>query len=97
LKAIHDQLVVLARPGYTASFVLYGLGGIGKTQIAIRYAYKHKSTFDIVWWLHANDWKRLVDSYVEMSRSPELRLLGLPIFPAETAGDVIAEQMKLLV
>ena len=32
-------------------FVLYGLGGIGKTQLAADFARRHKATFSSVFWL----------------------------------------------
>jgi adenylylsulfate kinase-like enzyme len=32
-------------------FVLYGLGGIGKTQLAVEFARKHQSTFSAIFWL----------------------------------------------
>ncbi|WP_197288168.1 FxSxx-COOH system tetratricopeptide repeat protein [Nocardia sp. NRRL S-836] len=34
---------------------LYGLGGIGKSQIAIEYAYRHADEYDVVWWIPADD------------------------------------------
>jgi hypothetical protein len=36
LTAVHNHLVANAQPGFTASYALYGLGGVGKTQIAIQ-------------------------------------------------------------
>lgn len=61
----------------TASFSLYGLGGAGKTQVAIQYAYIHRKHFDIVCLL-ASDWSTLVSSYVELSQDEELQSLGVP-------------------
>lgn len=33
--------------------VIRGLGGIGKTQLAREYIYRHESSFDSVWWIDA--------------------------------------------
>ncbi|KAF2259110.1 HET-domain-containing protein [Lojkania enalia] len=38
-----------------ACVVLHGLGGIGKTQLAITYARRHKEKHTAIFWLNAND------------------------------------------
>ena len=82
------------KSGCIASYALYGLGGVGKTQIAIQYAYEHKNDFDIICWLRANDWNMLVTSYVELSRDPDLMSIGVPSFEDSVDNAVIADRIK---
>ncbi|MFC3454820.1 NB-ARC domain-containing protein [Amycolatopsis speibonae] len=46
-----DQLTERLSSGATA--VLHGLGGIGKTQMATEYIYRHLRDYDLVWWIDA--------------------------------------------
>ncbi|KAK5215258.1 hypothetical protein LTR72_011670 [Exophiala xenobiotica] len=46
-----------------SSVVLHGLGGIGKTQLAIEYIRRHKEKYTAIFWLNANDEESLKLSF----------------------------------
>lgn len=67
---------------------LQGWGGVGKTQLAIEYAWRYRSHYDLVWWI-ASDQRGLVPSALA-AMAPHL---GLP--PASVTGvDDTAEAVR---
>jgi hypothetical protein len=48
--------------------VLYGLGGIGKTQLAIEYIRRHKEKYTAIFWLNANDQDSLKLSFRDIAQ-----------------------------
>jgi ATP/maltotriose-dependent transcriptional regulator MalT len=48
--------------------VLHGLGGIGKTQLAITYARRHKEKYTAIFWLNANDEDSLKLSFRDIAQ-----------------------------
>lgn len=44
-----------------------GLGGIGKTQTALTYAYRHLADYRLVWWLRAEDQATLVADFTALA------------------------------
>ena len=53
------QLHSCLQPGEAAAVVqvqaqaLHGLGGVGKTQLALEYAHRHAGDYELVWWVSA--------------------------------------------
>jgi Tetratricopeptide repeat len=46
--------------------VLQGLGGIGKTQLAIEYAYRYANQYDLIWWIPCDTMERAEASITEL-------------------------------
>ncbi|GHO51358.1 hypothetical protein KSX_95210 [Ktedonospora formicarum] len=49
-----------------------GLGGIGKTQIAIAYAYLHRQDYHVILWVPADSLELLVSSYIHIAKPLKL-------------------------
>ncbi|MFD9790130.1 FxSxx-COOH system tetratricopeptide repeat protein [Streptomyces sp. NPDC059070] len=80
LDRVRDQLRGDSRSGERAPQVLYGLGGVGKTQVALEYAHRFRADYDAVWWIEAERPDRVVASLAQLAVEMDLR-----------AGDVVAE------
>ncbi len=83
LAAIHKALT----PGTTVAITqaIHGLGGVGKTQLALEYCYRHRSEYRVMWWLAAEETSTLVRDLAELGEALNLSL------PPETPPNEIAE------
>jgi hypothetical protein len=82
LEKLHDDLAG-GRKAAVLARALYGLGGVGKTQVALEYAHRYQADYDLIWWIPA-----------EQPQAISLALADLAERLGIQAGDNAAEAAK---
>ncbi|KAL3419104.1 tetratricopeptide repeat domain-containing protein [Phlyctema vagabunda] len=72
-----------ARPREQRTYALCGLGGMGKTQIAIHYAFTQRDTFWVVLWADCDSREKLTECYNRFSIRLGLRTEADPVQDAK--------------
>lgn len=52
---------------------IHGMGGVGKSQIAVEYAYRHGKDYGLVWWIPAEQNNKIIQSLIELGERMGLR------------------------
>jgi tetratricopeptide (TPR) repeat protein len=89
---IEDLHSHLAAGGTTVVLpaTLHGMGGIGKTQTAAEYIYRHLDDYDLVWWIAAGQPTQIRSGLTELAKH-----LGLPgSSEAHTAVPAVLEALR---
>ncbi|RJP18113.1 MAG: TIR domain-containing protein [Candidatus Omnitrophota bacterium] len=73
LKKLHKSLSGGRAAAITHNQLLYGLGGIGKTQTAVEYAYRYRAEYASVFWVSAENETNIRSGFSEIAE-----LLQLP-------------------
>ena len=58
----------LSSDGSCRTVVLHGLGGIGKTQLSVAYAKRHKDSYSAIFWLNVKDKDSLKQCFAKIGR-----------------------------
>lgn len=88
LEKLHTQLQTTKAAAVSQPQAISGLGGIGKTQLAIEYAYSYRQEYQVVLWAKADTTEALNASYTEIAG-----LLQLPQHDAQEQ-EVIVQAVK---
>src|SRR5258707_3933850 len=64
-EALLTQLAAILKTGGPQA--LSGLGGIGKTQIAVEYAHRYRQDYKAIFWVRADTREALVSGYVSLA------------------------------
>ncbi len=84
LDQLHQQLTdttTTRRAALTQPQAIKGLGGIGKTQIAVEYAYRSRDLYACIFWLNAATEEALIASFAKIAE------VLLPSFTAKNETD----------
>lgn len=75
LSRLHKELLTV-REAAVLPQALHGMGGVGKSQLAIEYVHRHSSEYDLVWWISAEQNILVLSSLVKLAQR-----LGLDVSP----------------
>lgn len=82
LRKLHNAFTKNSPTSMTQA--ISGLGGLGKTQTAIEYAYRHRDDYQAVFWVRADSELGLSTGFVEIAR-----VLNLPEKDAQNPDDTV--------
>jgi hypothetical protein len=89
LERLHERI----SGGTTAVLpeTLHGMGGVGKSQIAIEYVYRHSDDYDLIWWIRAERPGQIRQDLTELAAQ-----LGLPVgAEVNVAVPAVREALRL--
>ena len=97
LVALRAQLAGQGGATLVPTAALYGMGGVGKTQLALAYAQRHRDDYQLGWWVPAETELGMVTALADLGT-----MLGLPadLSPAMLAAgarDALGERSGWLV
>ncbi|SEG88246.1 NB-ARC domain-containing protein [Nonomuraea solani] len=81
----------LASEGTTAVLpeALHGMGGVGKSQIAIEYVYRNSKDYQLIWWIPAEQTNSIVQSLIELGEQ-----MGLQAGADRSAVPAVLEALR---
>ncbi|MER6827412.1 FxSxx-COOH system tetratricopeptide repeat protein, partial [Streptosporangium sp. NPDC000563] len=73
-----DQMINNGSEHVINGQVMYGMGGVGKSELALQYAFAHRDRYSVVWWISAENIEQIQDSLAALAGRlhPPVRVAG---------------------
>ncbi|MFY9224328.1 MAG: tetratricopeptide repeat protein [Blastocatellia bacterium] len=72
LSQLHLSLNPIDRGAFIQPQAIVGLGGTGKSQIALEYCYRYENNYRAIFWLKADDKDSLINGFLQIAHLLEL-------------------------
>jgi tetratricopeptide (TPR) repeat protein len=67
LDRLSEALASGERAAFTQTSAITGLGGVGKTQLALEYSYRHADDYQVIWWVRSEEPATLAADYAGLA------------------------------
>jgi len=67
LRRLHNTLADRTRPKFRHRVAIYGMAGVGKTEVAVEYVHRYKAEYHRVYWIPSVDQASLLAGYQEIA------------------------------
>ncbi|MGW4897149.1 tetratricopeptide repeat protein [Kitasatospora sp. NPDC004240] len=67
LARLRNTLTEDSGTAITQASTVHGLGGIGKTTLALAYAHRYRHTYSLIWWINADSPGRIEQSLADLT------------------------------
>jgi hypothetical protein len=88
LVAVRERLLSGDR---TVVQALHGMGGVGKTQLAVEYAHRFAGTYDLAWWVNAEQGELIGEQFAALGA--ELRCVEAGV-PFDSVRPVVMRELR---
>ena len=75
---------------YNHRVAIYGMGGVGKTQIAIEYVHRYQDSYQNIYWINAADQAALLSGFLEIGQKTGCLIGTMDLPPMEVAKAVLS-------
>jgi tetratricopeptide (TPR) repeat protein len=88
LNNVEKELESAREAAILQTQVFKGLGGVGKSELAKEYAFRHGYKYEVVWWINAESEASILQAYTDFAFKQKI------VNPDEIKSDVIVDAVR---